>query len=200
MRLYLSSYRLGDDEEAILGLVPVGSRVAVSANALDGEAAVVREKIVSMERELFASLGYVTDELDLRAHFGRATLPAVLSQHDLVWTTGGNTFVLNTAIRLSGFDVALRALLDDDLIAYGGYSAGAVVAGPSLRGVEHADPIDGFPSDYPSRTPIWSGMGLVDYVVAPHAGDPHIDAMIAELAHREIPCRPLRDGEVIIVR
>ena len=200
MRLYLSSYRLGNDEAAVLGLVPAGSRVAISANALDGEADVVRSKIVSMERALFASLGYVTQEFDLRAHFGRSDLLDSLSHHDFVWTTGGNTFVLNTAIHLSGFDVALRSLLADDRIAYGGYSAGAVVAGPSLHGVEHVDPVDGFPLDYPLREPIWSGMGLVDYVVAPHAGDPQTDAMIEALGRHGIPCRALHDGEVIIVR
>lgn len=200
MRLYLSSYRLGDDERAVLELVPAGSCVAISANALDGEAAVVRDKIVSMERDLFEGLGYVTEELDLRTHFGRATLRPMLDRCDFVWTTGGNTFVLNTAIQLSGCDVALRALLAEDSIAYGGYSAGAVVAGPSLHGVEHADPIDAFPSDYPSRVPRWIGMGLVDFVVAPHAGDPATDAMVRALAQRGIPCRALFDGEVIIVR
>ena len=200
MRLYLSSYRLGDDECAVLELVPAGSRVVISGNALDGEAAVVRDKIVSMERDLFESLGYVTEELDLRAHFGRATLRSTLTRCGMLWTTGGNTFVLNTAIHLSGCDVALRALLAEDAVAYGGYSAGAIVAGPSLHGVEHADPVDAFPADYPSRVPRWNGMGLVDFVVAPHAGDPQTDAMVRTLERRGIPCRALRDGEVIVVR
>ena len=66
--------------------------------------------------------------------------------------------------------------------------------------MEHADPIDAFPSDYPSRVPRWIGMGLVDFVVAPHAGDPQTDAMVRALAQRGIPCRALFDGQVIIVR
>ena len=49
-----------------------------------------------------------------------------------------NAFVLRRAMQLSGFDDIIVDLLDADAIVYGGFSAGAVVAAPSLEGI-HLD-------------------------------------------------------------
>lgn len=48
-----------------------------------------------------------------------------------------------------------------------GYSAGAVVATPTLCGIELVDPPDDVPRGYDAPIP-WDGMGLVDFSVAPH--------------------------------
>jgi len=51
---------------------------------------------------------------------------------------GGNTYVLRYEMRRSGFDVIIKDLLAAGIV-YGGDSAGALVAGLSIAGVESAD-------------------------------------------------------------
>ena len=163
MRLYLSSYRIGDSAGSLLALLsggqeksqtfPVrprdrsdwgnGPRAAIIENALDLYSEEAREM---HQREIYdpaaelASLGIGSNRLDLRKYFGRAeALEAELAGYDLVWAVGGNAFVLRRAMQASGFDDVITRMLDKDQIVYGGFSAGAVVAAPSLCGMHLMD-------------------------------------------------------------
>lgn len=51
---------------------------------------------------------------------------------------GGNTFSLRYEMKRSGFEGAIRQLLDDGIV-YGGDSARALVAGLSIAGIESVD-------------------------------------------------------------
>src|SRR5690606_9805305 len=108
MRLYLSSYRIGDRAGALLALVGSGKRAAIIENALDGFPDEAREahraEIYDPAGEL-AALGITGTRLDLRHYFGRqAALREALGRFDMVWVTGGNAFVLRRAMKQSGFD------------------------------------------------------------------------------------------------
>jgi len=203
VNLFLSSYRLGDHANALLTLVPPG-RLALSSNALDGQGERAHAAIFRSERSFFERLGYTVEELDLRRWFGRDdhhALAAELARFNLVWMSGGNSFGLNLAMKLARF----RDALVESGIAYGGYSAGAVVAGTTLHGVEHCDPIDDFPPDYPSAEVVWDGMRLVDFAIVPHWQATYEEArgtvaMVQELERRGEPYRTLRDDEAIVVR
>jgi len=110
--------------------------------------------------------------------------------------------VLNLAMRLSRLADALPGLLDDGSLVYGGYSAGAVVAGTSLRGIELLDRTDDFPAHYPSREVLWDGFGLVEGVLVPHYESNHRESttagvVVARLRKEGIPFHALRDGEVL---
>lgn len=206
MRLYLSSYRIGDRAGSLLALLGSGKRVAVISNALDNISetarSIYRDEVYDPHVEL-AALGLVTEELDLRRYFGDASgLQRRLGDYDLVWVLGGNAFVLRRAMRLSGFDDVIVELLDRDAIAYGGFSAGAVVAAPSLRGFELMDDPGEVPNGY-APDPIWEGLGLIDHAIVPHYRSPHPESAAAELVVRHLSSqglryRALRDGEVIV--
>jgi peptidase E len=58
---------------------------------------------------------------------------------DMFWATGGNAFVLRKALQRSGVDQVLDARVRAGSLAYGGSSAGACVAGSTLRGLELID-------------------------------------------------------------
>jgi dipeptidase E len=206
MRLYLSSYRIGDHAGSLLALLGSGKRIAVISNALDNISptarAIFRDEVYDPHVEL-ASLGLVSEDLDLRHYFGdAAALKQRLDGCDLVWTTGGNAFVLRRAMRQSGFDDIITDLLDRDQIAYGGFSAGAIVAAPSLRGIELMDDPTEIPDGY-DPTPVWDGLGLIDHAIVPHFRSPHPESAAAERAVRRL-CelgmryRALRDGDVIV--
>ena len=205
MRLYLSSERLGERAGALLAMVG-GSRVAVIANGYDACTRLARNVYRAEAYDPiaeFQSLGLVAEELDLRAYFGDPrSLQQRLGAFDLVWVMGGNSFVLRRAMKQSGFDTVIRELLEADAIAYGGYAAGAVVAGPSLRGHELMDDPWELPDGYDEPL-IWHGLGLTPFAIVPHFRSRHPEAASAEkvvsyMRARRTRFRAISDGEVIV--
>ncbi len=125
-----------------------------------------------------------------------------LERFDLVWVLGGNAFVLARAMTASGFGEALVSAMDRGLV-YAGYSAGACVAGPDLRGIHLMDPADDLPPGYDGTMPAHS-LGLVPFRIVPHWRSDHpetarADAAVGWLAQHSLEYRALRDGEVVLV-
>lgn len=206
MRLYLSSYRVGERAGSLLALLGNGKRAALIENALDLYSEEAREmhrrEVYDPAAEL-SSLGISSTRLDLRRFFGRPeALAAELTNYDLVWVVGGNTFVLRRAMKASGFDDVIIGMLDRDEIVYGGFGAGAAVAAPGLRGMQLFDDEAEVPCGYDAET-VWDGLGLIDHSIVPHYRSPHPETRAAERAARHLSgqglrYRALRDGEVIV--
>ncbi|MEM7768021.1 MAG: Type 1 glutamine amidotransferase-like domain-containing protein [Pseudomonadota bacterium] len=158
--------------------------------------------ILHPEQEL-KSLGFSVSELDLRTYFNRSDdLENQLAKSDLIWVLGGNSFVLRRAMALSGFDSLATRLLRSDTIAYGGFSAGAVVAAPTMDGIHLMDDPNEIPQNYPAK-PLWEGLGWTDFSIIPHFKSNHPEAENAEatktyFAKRGMPFRTLKDGEVLL--
>lgn len=176
MKLYLSSYRVPTpkDVENLLGM-PLGEcRTVIIPNAKDDKPAQERaQKLAELEADL-AHLGLQADVADLRDFDSPERLLNVLGEYDLFWVAGGNTYVLRYEMRRSGLDKILGELLQNNRV-YGGESAGAIVAGPSLRGFDVADS--------PSLAPdaIWEGLGLTDKIIAPHMDNPNFQEYTAHI-------------------
>ena len=207
MRLYLSSYRLGSGLSQLNSLLRGQKIIAVIKNALDMIPDQKRneyEKNVYCPKQELVHSGYAAEELDLRQYFNfPGELEEKLLQFDFVWAIGGNAFLLRKAMKYSGFGSVIAKLLASDNIAYGGFSAGAVVAAPSLRGIEIMDDPNTEAPNYDSEV-IWDGLNLIDFHIVPHFQSDHPEAHLAALAaaHYEnlrIPYQALRDGEVLIV-
>ncbi|MBB3408354.1 dipeptidase E [Rhizobium sp. BK316] len=207
MRLYLSSYRLGASAFRLKKLLNGGRRAAVIQNALDfipSEARRAYETNIYDPKEELADWGIGAEELDLRDYFGQPhALKEALAGIDFVWAVGGNAFLLRRAMRQSGFDRIIGELLRKDALVYGGFSAGAVVATPSLDGIDIMDDPRQLVPGYDEGI-LWDGLGLVDFSIVPHYRSDHDEAEAAEktvgfLEEASMPFQPLRDGEVIIV-
>lgn len=143
MRLYLSSFRIGDSADQLIALMQGRKRACVVGNAVDfipDEARREYEATVYDPKKEFAALGIDAYDIDLREYFDDQNgLSQALRHYDLVWVLGGNSFLLLRAMVQSGFDKVIRSKLAEDAIAYGGFSAGAVVATPTLRGIEQSN-------------------------------------------------------------
>ncbi len=204
MKLYLSSYKLGNTPDQLLGLLDGGVKTAVIMAAQDYKDPETRVERLEQELADLKDLGLRPEELDLREYFNDTTgLRERLASYDLVWVRGGNAFVLRKALAQSGADNILVDLIQQDQIVYGGYSAGVCVLAPSLHGLELVDVEDIFVEGYPAET-IWDGLGLVPYAIVPHYRSDHYESDAMEdvvnyFEKQQIPYRTLEDGEALVV-
>ena len=206
MKLYLSSYKVGNDTEGFKKLVGKEHvEVAVIDNSRDYSTDPERKaKGLQSELDAMTELGFVPEHLDLKEYFGKPeALVERLSNFDAVWVIGGNSFLLRKAMEQSGFDKVIDQLIKTDKLVYAGYSAGIAVLAPSLRGVEMVDDpdiqVDGYNSDI-----IWEGYGLIDFYPIVHYDSDHPESHLVdiELEHIKslgIKYKTLRDGDTVIV-
>jgi dipeptidase E len=163
MKLYLSSMPLKSNDEL---LKLIGKQSNLSAVLVPTAWNTYPEERCTTEVakcvETFKSYGFTTSILDLTIA-DKQTIEDTLKDKDLVWVMGGNTFYLNLYLHTSGFSEVIKKRLDNGLV-YGGESAGAVVVGSTLHGVEHLDD----PKDAPEVN--WDGLQLVDSGIIPHWG------------------------------
>ncbi|MFC3454782.1 Type 1 glutamine amidotransferase-like domain-containing protein [Amycolatopsis speibonae] len=204
MRLFLSSWKLGDAPELLDGLVGDVRTAAVIGNALDALPGTARRQATGREVALLRDRGYSVSEVDLRDHFDASQgLAEHLAGFGVVWVHGGNPFVLRLAMALSGADGILPGLLRRDAVVYAGWSAGACVLSPSLHGLELVDDPADTVTAY-GRQAIREGLGLLDYAFVPHYRSPipesePIERVVERYDREGVPYRTFRDGEVTIV-
>jgi dipeptidase E len=206
VRLYLSSFRMGDHPEHLAALVGADSRPRiVIANAMDDAPADVRRAGVELELAALADIGLNATELDLRDYFGeQRRLRDDLARVSLAWLRGGNVFMLRYAMARCGADTVFKELLAEDALVYAGYSAGPCVLSPSLRGLELVDD-PGVVTRIYGAPPVWDGLAVLDEAFVPHYRSPGhpetipIDQVVARYRAGQIPYRTLHDGQVMIV-
>lgn len=205
MKMYLSSFRLGDHPEQLSALFGANKMIAVIANATDDLQTNEERKLkVQREIEWLNALGLHADEIDLRDYFDKADkLKEKINEYGGVWVRGGNTFNLVRAARQSGFDKIILDKNKEKDFVYAGYSAGICFLTPDLHGIELVDEPNIIPAGYNSEI-IWEGLNLLDFYIAPHYQSPdHPESPLVEkevefLKANNMPYKALRDGEVII--
>src|SRR3982751_6750086 len=156
MKLYLSSYGLGNNSNEFARLVSGRKYVGIIRNAVDFSDDADRHK-EGWEREFsdLKGLGFTPQAIDLREYFHREKdLRAVVAQLDALWVVGGNSFVLNSAFRQSGLDKIIVEQLKNDSFVYAGYSAGICILTPTLEGIHLADEPEVIPPGYPDQV-VW---------------------------------------------
>lgn len=203
MKLYLSSYRLGNNPKKLIELFSDDKKIAVIANAMDFVDDSQREESAKQSIMELKNLGLFPEEIDLRDYFGKQNeLSRKLNNYGAVYVRGGNTFVLRRAMAQSSFDKWIKNKNRDPNFVYAGYSAGICVLSPTLHGLELVDDPNIVPQGYNPQI-IWSGLDIVDFSIAPHYKSDHPESEMVEkeveyFIKNKIPFKTLRDGEIII--
>lgn len=203
MKLYLSSFRLGDLPEQFAGLFGENKRVAIIPNAKDNYGDLHREQRILEEVEALTAIGLQPEIIDLRNFFQqKERLPEALNAFGGAWVVGGNTFVLRVAMKESGFDEWVKTKITDKNFVYGGYSAGICVLSPTLKGLNIKDNPEEVPEVY-KKDIIWEGIGILDYSIAPHYRSDHpesgsVEKEVEYWTANHMPYKTLHDGEVVI--
>jgi len=155
---------------------------------------------------MFKAVGFELEEIDLRDYFGKRTnkLAEKLASAGSFWSSGGNVFILRRAFAASGLDKLLIDLLKNDEILYGGWSAGAMIMAPDLKGGDWGE--DDKPNIVPKNyTPeiIWEGLDLINFYIVPHVGNKEFgngpQSMIDYYEKKKLPYKKISDGQVITI-
>lgn len=205
MKLYLSSYKLGNNVNELVKWANDHDRnILVISNALDcfpdGDRKTngILEKCKDLEE-----IGFIPIHLDLRKYFNHPELlKRAISNYKAFYVLGGNVFVLRRAMKLSGFDHYLKEIANNPDYLYSGFSAGICVLANDLHGIHLADEPDKDPYNYGEV--IWEGIGLIDYMPVPHFETPEhpesplMNNVVSYLQTHNLKYQTLRDGDVII--
>src|SRR3569833_642059 len=133
MKLFLSSYRAGTHNAELLKLLGGIKKVAFISNAKDYKSPDERQEKIKENFDFWRSISIEPTEIDLRPHFNKPGAEALLDGFEFVWMAGGNVFLLRRALKYTGLDKSLVEKVKNGELIYGGESAGAILAGPTLR-------------------------------------------------------------------
>ena len=205
MKLYLSSYKFGDQPQQLANLIGLNKKIAIIPNALDIYPDGQRKQVgLQAEVDGLIQIGLEPEIVDLKLFFGRQDLLGEkLKDFGSVWVVGGNTFILRRAFAASGLDSWLLLHRQDRDFVYAGYSAGICLLIKDLKNIELMDQPHLDPPGY-QKGIIWSGLGLVDFAIVPHFQSNHPESASASqqvdyLISMGVDYKTLSDGQVIIM-
>lgn len=149
-------------------------------------------------RQSLTERGYQTEPIDLRNWFNKKeALQEKLKSKDIIWVGGGHTYYLRWILKQSGADDIIKELVDAGKI-YAGWSAGAIMAGPTTR---FFDLMGDNPAD--AAKLIEDGIGLTNHVIVPHMdnADFATGAVLAntELLKAGFKTVPLNDDQACVI-
>lgn len=203
MKLYLSSYKVGNKTEELKKWIDqYGNKICLIPNSRDiyPDSERKSEGIQKDVNEL-TDLGFDVTIISLKDYFeNKEGLKSRLEEFHAFYVIGGNTFVLRQAMYLSGFDEYLKTIEDNSNYLYAGYSAGICVLAKDMHGLEKCD--DPNINPYGIDT-MWNGLGYFDYIFLPHYKSNHketelINDCVEYCNRHNIRYKTLHDGEVII--
>ena len=168
MKLYLSSYKLGNKtEELKKWITEHGNKICLIPNSRDVFPDSERKTAgIHADAQELTDLGFEVTILSLKEYFNKKDeLLEKLKEFHAFYVIGGNAFALRQAMYLSRFDKYLKTIKDNPNYLYVGYSAGICVLAKDMHGLEMCD--DPNINPYGIDT-LWEGLGYFDYLLLPH--------------------------------
>lgn len=199
MKLFLSSQAISKEQAPyFLDLVakPAKSiRLAVIENAADVETG--SKAWLLRNRHMIESHGFEVEYVDVRKYAQDVeALRAKFAAKDVLWFGGGNTFYLRWLLRNTGVERIVKELVHAGTV-YGGGSAGAIIAGPTLHFFEAADE--------PQASPgiVYEGFSFTNKVVVPHIDNKKYAPIIHEVNDKlkadGYQTVPLADAQALVI-
>lgn len=192
MKLYLTSLKLTGLHH-LIDHKPTDTKVLFISTAAN----VYQDKwFMEADRNWFIENKFQLTEFDLVNKSG-SDVDSALSEVDLVYLSGGNTFYLLEHINKSGFDAVLKDQLKHGLI-YAGGSVGAVVAGMSIEAAKEFDD----PHEAPDLTN-YTAMQLINLSILPHYGNPKYQDRYQKAFKTSTDSSPiltLTDSQALVVK
>jgi dipeptidase E len=152
---------------------------------------------VTVGREMIQSHAFTVEIIDLKQYRDDPDkLKAKLFSADVIWCGGGNTYYLRWLLKETGADKIISEHVKQGKV-YGGGSAGAIVAGPTLKHFDAADDTDAVPEL------IMDGLHFTDSVIVPHMDNAKFASIIHgindKLKADGYKTVPLGDAQALII-
>jgi dipeptidase E len=149
-------------------------------------------------RQTLIDTGYQVEAVDLRNWLhNKEGLYDKLRSKDVIWLGGGHTYYLRWILKACGADHMIKELVAAGKV-YAGWSAGAIMAGPTTR---FFDLMGDSPGDAPEQ--IEEGLELTGNVIVPHMN--HAEFSVSALATNQALLQagfktiPLNDNQAFIM-
>jgi len=207
MKYYLSSYRLGQEQETLKGWISQTSgKFAYIPNALDFSNRDDKRYAEHIKSDMddLQKLDATVELLDLKEYFHKSdALREKLNSLSGIYISGGNVFILRQIMKLSGLDTLIDELKEKPNFIYVGYSAACCVLSPTMKSFAITDDATDFPFQEITEQ-IWEGLGILDFVFQPHYQSDHpesasTDKEIQYCIENKILFKAYHDGEVLII-
>jgi dipeptidase E len=197
MKLYLSSIGIPNPQSFKALFDKPKINLGLIANAWDTTPAEKSQPFIESTAHELMALGIEVWQIDLRQYVGKAEeLKTALAGLDGIWVMGGNSFYLNHLTLQVGLGGILNELFPKGFV-YGGESAGAVIAGTTLHGIEFLDN----PKDAPAT--LWQGLCLIGVGLIPHWGNKKYETplrkCLEEMKHHNTPIITLHDDQYLVM-
>lgn len=179
MKLLLTSFWTSPEQDLELnkltGKEPRDTKVAYIENAYD----VYNDEASLIEgRKILKDKGYDFEVVDLRKYtHDKEGLKKKLEEKDVYWFTGGNGFYLRSLMKETDADTVIVQQVKNGKV-YTGASAGAVVAGPTMKYFDNQD------DPHEAKEIIWDGLKLTGIVLVPHTDNAEFGAGCREAGEK----------------
>jgi dipeptidase E len=200
MKLFLYSLAFSTEQAAVLTTLVGKDAKDITFALIENAADIVTNSSEWLGgfRGMLQQNGYQLEQIDLRKWMNnRHALREKLASKDVIWLGGGHTYYLRWILKETGADIIIKELVEKEKV-YAGWSAGAIVAGPTTQ---YFDLMSDDPSDAPEV--ILDGLNLTDIVVVPHLDNKDFaeDAQIANIHLRMAGYDTilLADSQVLII-
>ena len=199
--------RLRNSEATLQKLVGDNKKALLITNARDYYEPERRAAKVKERLKLLEDAGMDVKELDLRPFFSKSPheLEKFINQYDpgLIFSIGGNVFLLATALALSGMDEIIHRRLTLGISVYGGYSAGSMVSAEDLSLYDADGDKISVVKDIYGVEPILNGLSLIPEYIIPHVDRPDQEQIVhsrqERIAEAGAESILLKDNEVCVV-
>jgi dipeptidase E len=182
-------------QQELLRLLPKPPSELKLAHVVTASHAEANTEYVDRDREALQAAGFAVTDISLEDLMPETTYPT-LSQFDIIYVQGGNTFYLLKYARACGFEQAVRKFLEDDNKWYIGVSAGSYIACPTIE-MSYWTPK---PDDDYGLADL-TGMNLVPFLLVVHYNREKYRQLLPKyLPTASHPVKILTDDQALLVR
>jgi dipeptidase E len=151
---------------------------------------------VGSAKKSFEKLGIIVDELELTKSTN-AEIVDKLTQNDLLYISGGNTFFLLQELRRKGVDKIIIEQIESGKI-YIGESAGSMIVSPNI---EYAKGLDD--CKVATELDTFSALNVVDFYPLPHYGNFPFKKSVEKIISKyesELTLYPISNSQAILIK
>jgi dipeptidase E len=200
MKLFLTSYRIPNLKVFcdFIGKPAEQIRFGLILNAKDHRDKNSRQLKAQELVTYFSEQGFLVEELDLRNYVSDNTdLLKKFLEFDVLWFNGGDTYCLREAIFKSGSELLITQAMSKGVV-FAGDSAGAILAGPTLKYFDLVERPE------LTKNIIYSGLNLINFVVLPHWGSVEygkgLEEIEIKLSKDQVKTVRLTDQEFLLIK